>query len=116
MSKKKHIDTTATAVEKMLDEISGEAEGDIADEEGNASLKSYRIKTTEKAERQIQRYLTYLINKKRNIQAAVAVSDDYDETIDRLVSLAGSFQFCDDEDLRRRGIRKVFLKDIGIWW
>ena len=79
-------------------------------ENDDKTLKVYEIKITDKAESQFQEYLAYLIEKKNNMQAAMAVSDDYDETVDSLKTLAGSLRFCDDEDLRSRGMRKIFLK------
>ena len=52
MSKNKRIVSPSTEVEGMIDEMSGEYE-DIADEDDDASLKSYGIKTTNR--------VTYLV-------------------------------------------------------
>ena len=93
--------------EEIIDEIGTESEDEL---EGDDSLITYGIKITRKAEEQLQRYLEYLIYKKKNMQAAVAVSKDFDETVDSLTNLAGVLRLCEDEDLRRRGIKKIFLK------
>ena len=73
-------------------------------------MRKYKVEITARAERRIEKYLAYLINEKNNMQAAIAVSDDYDETVSSLVSIAGSLWFCDDEDLKKRGIKKILFK------
>lgn len=47
-------------------------------------MKTYNVEITSRAERKFERYLAYLINKKKNMQAAIAVSDDYDEVVENL--------------------------------
>lgn len=73
-------------------------------------MKTYNVEITSRAERKFERYLAYLINKKKNMQAALAVSDDYDEVVENLKTLAASLPYCDDADLKNRGIRRVFFK------
>ena len=70
-------------------------------------MKSYTVKITDKAEKMMERYLAHLVYEKQNMQAAIAVSDDYDETVEELEAVAGSLRFCDDADLRNREIRKI---------
>lgn len=70
-------------------------------------MKSYTVKITDKAEKMMEQYLAYLVYEKQNMQAAMAVSDDYDDTVEKLETVAGSFQYCDAADLRKREIRKI---------
>ena len=51
-------------------------------------VKRFNVLITDRAERQMEHYLDYLVNVKMNMQAAIAVSDDYDETIDKLSDTA----------------------------
>ena len=70
-------------------------------------MKSYNVNITDRAEKMMEKYLAHLVYEKQNMQAAIAVSDDYDETIDELETIAGSLRFCDDVDLRNREIRRI---------
>ena len=82
-------------------------------EDQEFSLMTYHVITTQRAENLMEEYLSYIVLKKRNMQAADAISIDYDETVDRLSDMAGSLKICDDEDLKQRGIRKIFMKRHG---
>lgn len=73
-------------------------------------MKTYRIKISPSAKQQFRRYIWYLVEKKKNLQAAAAVNNDFEETIDRLSTVAGSMRFCDDKELADEGIRKIFFK------
>ena len=73
-------------------------------------MKSYTVKITNKAEKMMERYLAHLVYEKQNMQAAIAVSDDYDETVEELETVAGSMRFCDDADLKNREMRKIKLR------
>ena len=47
-------------------------------------MKTYRVRISKRARRQLRQYIWYLINEKNNPQAASAVSDDYEETVKKL--------------------------------
>lgn len=55
-------------------------------------MKSYNVKITDRAEKMMEKYLAHLVYEKQNMQAAIAVSDDYDETIDELETLTRESQ------------------------
>ena len=67
-------------------------------------MKSYRVKISKRAKSQLRHYIWYLVDEKNSPQAAIAVSDDYEETVNKLANVAGSLRLSEDKDLADEGI------------
>ena len=63
---------------------------------------------TEDVQNDLDNFVYYLLVEKLNEQAAKAVLDDYDETIDELEKVAGSLKPSDDSELSE--YRKIRLR------
>lgn len=59
----------------------------------------YKVIFTDKAEKQAQQILDYLVYKLENMQAALSVEQDMKDTAARLSYMAGSLKLCDEADL-----------------
>ena len=74
----------------------------------------YQVKFTVRGResfRQIADYLMQRVGGIGNAQAAINFLNDYDETLKKIELGAEAYAFCEDEELRKRGVRKVrFLK------
>lgn len=71
----------------------------------------YKVLVTQDAEADLDRYLRYLIYKKGNRQAAKSVLDDFEETKERLVKVAGSLKDCENPRLKQLGYKRInFIK------
>ena len=71
----------------------------------------YKVFVTSEAEESLNRYIQYLLFKKNSKQAAGNLLDDFEETIGKLKSAAGSLKLCDNPKLRKLGYRRInFLK------
>ena len=71
----------------------------------------YKVLVTTDAEADLDRYIWYLIYEKGNHQAAKNVLDDFEETKERLVKVAGSLKYCDNPKLKRLGYKRInFIK------
>ena len=71
---------------------------------------SYRVVVVPEAKEQFKDYLAYIVNHLMNVEAALAVADDYDETIAALENNAGSIKICDEPELARRKLRKIHFR------
>ena len=67
----------------------------------------YRIVVTKDAEEDLDRYVKYLIFKKKNMQAAQNLLNDDDATIESLKHVAGSLKLCDNPRLRQLEYRRI---------
>ena len=56
------------------------------------NLPIWNVEVTEDVEQDLDNYVYYLLVEKMNDQAATALLDDYDETIDELTKVAGSLK------------------------
>jgi len=70
----------------------------------------YEIVISELAEKQLDECLRYLIDVKRNIQAARRLVDDFEDTKKELSIVASSLRYCDDPYLKSEGYRKMLFK------
>lgn len=73
-------------------------------------MKKYRVTISPRAKRQIREYIRYILKEKKNPQAAGALADDFEETLEKLSDLAGSLRVCDDADLAKEGIREILFQ------
>ena len=62
---------------------------------------------TNRAQRQLEDYIAYVLLIKENPQAATSILDDALATRDILINVADSLKLCDDEELRSLGYRKI---------
>ena len=62
-------------------------------------MKKWIVVATEDVQNDLDRFVYYLLVEKLNKQAAMAVLDDYDETIEELSNIAGSLKHLEDPDL-----------------
>lgn len=63
-------------------------------------MKTWKVIVTEDVERDLDNAVYYLLFKKKNVQAAAAVIDDYDETVEELSRVAGIVRPIEDEKLQ----------------
>lgn len=67
----------------------------------------YRIVVTSDAEKDLDQFIKYLIDEKKNKQAAKNVLDDFEATKDSLKYVAGSLKLCDNPRLKKLGYRRI---------
>lgn len=70
----------------------------------------YKVVLTSEAKTQFRKIIYYLLHELESPQAATNVADDFDETVDRLSSVAGSLKICDDEVLRAKEYRTIHFR------
>ena len=70
----------------------------------------YKVVLTSEAKTQFRKILYYLLHELESPQAATNVADDFDETVDRLSSVAGSLKICDDEVMRAKEYRIIHFR------
>ena len=71
----------------------------------------YKVIVTQDAEKDLDKFLRYLIYEKENRQAAKNVLDDFEMTKERLAKIAGSLKDCDNPRLRMLGYKRInFIK------
>lgn len=68
------------------------------------------------AEEQIQQFVDYLINTKKNIQAARNLMNDIEDTKESLSLIADSLGYCKDKDLRAKGYKIMFFRHHRYLW
>lgn len=71
----------------------------------------YKIVITEDARLDLDRFLFYLINYKRNRQAAANVLADYKVTVRKLAEYAGTVQLCINSRLKKEGYSKYHFQN-----
>lgn len=67
----------------------------------------YKVVLTRGAEKDLDRFITYLLFEKKSEQAAGNVLDDFEETKRILTYVAGSLKLCDHPCLRESGYRRI---------
>ncbi len=67
----------------------------------------YKVMITSDAEEDLDRFIRYLLFKKKNRQAALNVLNDFEETKRTLSVAAGSLKLCDNPRLNALGYRKI---------
>ena len=73
-------------------------------------MKLYRVKVTPDAKADLRKYLSYIINKLKNPQAAKNVADDFIETKDSLRNLADPLAVPESKKLKDRGLKRINFK------
>ncbi len=68
---------------------------------------AYKVVVTKDAEESLENFIKYLIDEKKNIQAAENVLNDYDATIESLKHVAGSLKLCDNPKLHQLEYRRI---------
>lgn len=68
---------------------------------------AYKVVVTKDAEESLENFIKYLIDEKKNIQAAENVLNDYDATIKSLKHVAGSLKLCDNPKLHQLEYRRI---------
>lgn len=68
---------------------------------------TYKVVISDEAVSDLRRYVSYLINVKKNTQAASSLLDDYDVTIATLSTVAGSLKLCESPNMRVRNLRRI---------
>lgn len=67
----------------------------------------FKVVITIDAERDLEKHIRYLIEEKKNDQAAKNVLDDFEKTIKSLSQVAGSLKFCDNPRLKAQGYKRI---------
>lgn len=70
-------------------------------------MKSFTVRMTPEAVRDVRRYIAYLQDVKMNEQAAQALFDDYRETKKSLAIVANSLPEPTNKKLRKRGLKRI---------
>ena len=71
----------------------------------------YKVLVTKDAGADLDRYIWYLIYEKGNHQVAKNALDDFEETKEHLVKVAGCLKYCDNPKLKRLGYKRInFIK------
>lgn len=70
----------------------------------------YNVEISELAEKQYDSIINYLVNVKKNAQAADGVIIDFDFAIDKLENQPEVYPFCKDDRLKEMGFHKLKLK------
>lgn len=65
------------------------------------------VKESIDVQNDLDEFVRYLLIDKKNEQAAIAVLNDYDDTLNELSKVAGSLKLLDDEEMARLGYRKI---------
>ncbi len=73
-------------------------------------MKQYIVKNTPLLEKKLDRYVGYLLNVKKSAQAAQALLKDFSETRESLETTAGALPLPDDENLRKRDLKRINLQ------
>ena len=71
-------------------------------------MNDWKVVTTDEVEFDLDNFVYYLLVKKMNEQAANAVLDDFDETVDELAIIASSLKPLEDPSLSQ--YRKIRFK------
>ena len=68
---------------------------------------AYKVFMTIDAAEELEKIIQYLIEKKRNPQAAASLLNDFENTKKKLEDVAGSLQLCRNKKLRDLGYRRI---------
>ena len=80
------------------------------------SLKTWKVLATDDVEEDLSEFVQYLLFEKMSKQAADAVLEDYDETLDELERVAGSLKLVDNPRLAKLGYRRINFKRHGYYF
>ena len=67
----------------------------------------YKVIMTESAQADLDSFIRYLLLKKKSIQAASNLIDDFEATRNNLSLVAGSIKFCDNPRLKKLGYKRL---------
>lgn len=67
----------------------------------------YKVVLMEDAEKDLDRFVTYLLFEKKSEQAARNLLNDFEVTMKNLSNVAGSLKFCDNPKLKELGYRRI---------
>lgn len=70
---------------------------------------TYNVQITPPAKHQFEMYISYILYKLKNIQAARAIRDDAKRTKQRLSVVARSLPLCENPILAKHGYRRIFF-------
>lgn len=71
---------------------------------------AYKVIITPDARKDLENYLSYLVNVKKNPQAATNVNNDFEDSVTDLENTAGSLKLDDDPDIAAMGYHRIHLK------
>lgn len=80
------------------------------------SLKTWKVLATDDVEEDLSEFVQYLLFEKMSKQAADAVLEDYDETLDELERVVGSLKPVDNPRLAKQGYRRINFKRHGYYF
>ena len=70
-------------------------------------FSSWKVLVSDDVLQDLDNFVYYLLVEKLNEQAANAVLEDYDETIDILATVAGRLKLLEDPEFAEKGYRKI---------
>ena len=74
---------------------------------------AYRLEVTLEGELRIEQRISYLINEKQNISAAIHLADNIELLYDRIANNPYEFPLCEDYALAIMGYRKAIMSDMN---
>lgn len=74
-------------------------------------MKSYKVRMSPRARADLKNRISYLVNIKKNPQAAAGVMDDFHKTRAMLESIAGSIKEPDSEILKSRKLKRINFRE-----
>ncbi len=76
----------------------------------------YKVIISDHANSQFDDFLRYLLFNLKNEQAALKLLEDAEDTMEALSSIAGSLDYCRDDDLRAMGYRMIHFRRHRYLW
>lgn len=67
----------------------------------------YRVVLSGEAEKDLEKFVVYLLLEKKSEQAARNLLNDFGATKKSLETVAGSLKFCDNPNLHKHGYRRI---------
>ncbi len=77
---------------------------------------AYEVIITNRAQEQADAFIDYLVNVKKNPQAALNLFQDIDDTKESLSLIAGALGYCSDPDLKSRKYKIMFFRHMRYLW
>lgn len=73
-------------------------------------LNTWKVLATDDVEERLSEFVQYLLFEKMSEQAADALLEDYEETLDELERVAGSLKLVENPRLAKLGYRRINFK------
>lgn len=72
---------------------------------------AYNVVVTSDAEKDLDKFIAYLLFEKKNEQAAKSLLNDFEETKDILANVAASLKDCENPKLKQFGYKRINFRN-----